>query len=217
LMHDPGEPIYRGMDDSFCAICGGSGGDWDGDGVNDLAEAFDDQWDSEHPVGDTHIVTVCGAGGCNSVTVYVVNGDYNPERGHQMDLLVAGAHASIDAGASSFTVSSFTSGNRGAQTAHNRGDAMDISAINGIGVGNSRLLGRFLHGWMGNTTIPIGSQIMAPGNFGYNKMAGASWSSIDMKRVDTRVDSPYRGQTWGYMHRHHIHAVWGGGYGVPEY
>jgi len=187
---------------------------WDPWGQED---DFDDRWDDSHPLGEVHLVTVCVGGSCTSVTVLVANNDFDPGRGHELDLMIAGAVAAIDAGASGFTVSSFTSGNRGARSAHNRGDAMDISAIDEIAVQSSSLLGGYLRGLMSNTTLPIGSQIMAPGSFGYDKIRGASWRAIDMNGVDNRQGSRYAGQTWGYMHRGHIHMTWGWGAGVPEY
>jgi len=155
--------------------------------------------------------------GCSTVTVTVANNDFDPNRGHELDLMIAGAYAAIRVGADGFTVSSFSYGNRGSTTAHNRGDAMDISAIDGIAVAASPMLGGYLRGYMSNTSVPIGSQIMAPGYFGYNKVAGAAWRGIDMHETDPRPDSPHYGETWGYMHRHHIHVTWGPGASVPEY
>jgi RHS repeat-associated protein len=207
---------YAGPENFFWSTnIGGAGprfDDWTG-----WNEYLDERWNLDHQRGESYIVTVCTGGSCSSVMVWVANGDFDADKGHELDLMIAGAVAAIDAGATSFTVSSFTSGHAGFRSAHNRGDAMDISAINGVAVASSSLLGDYLSGLMSNTTLPIGSQVMAPGGFGYSKAGGASWIPIDMNQQDPRSNSPYYGQTLGYMHRHHIHVTWGWGFGVPEY
>ena len=195
-------------------IGAGGGGSW-GDPWGQ-EDDYDERWDSSHPQGDVHVVTICLAGSCKSLTVLVTNGDFDPSVGHELDLIVAGAVAAIRADATGFTVSAFTSGHEGVRSAHNRGDGMDISRIDGAPVAQSSLTAGFLRGFMSNTTLPSGSIIMAPGDFGYRKGAAARWSPIEMSQVYTQPGR-YFGQTLGFMHRNHIHVTWGSGSGVPAY
>jgi hypothetical protein len=61
---------------------------------------------------------------------------------------------------------------------------------------------------MGNTTLPRGSVLMGPNDFGFRKGNGAHWSPIDMSGVPY-LTGRYANQTLSFMHQNHIHVGWG--------
>ncbi len=178
----------------------GGGGDWDGDGVDDLDEVFNDQWGDQHGAGDAHIVTVCKARSCTTVTFYVQNRDYDAGSATQQQLIAAAAEAAVSAGIQSFTVSSFTCCEHADRSSHYSGNAMDINYLGTSRVealAKSTILGEwltygaFVWSLTENATLPTGAGIISAD--GGIRRTGTGWRSMNLDRETL------------YSHRHHIH------------
>jgi RHS repeat-associated protein len=224
LNYDPGDTHSMGHDegpglgDPFA----GGGANPFGDDPEGWAElfAFEDRIAAEY---STEVVTATMQnpnGTLSVVQLYVLNGHFDPTKGHETDLVIAIAAAAAHIGLGSVDISSIDTGHGDdPNEVHNKGDAMDVSGLDEANVSDMVAAGTAGHGLNGSTVIhfmeqlvrdgnlPVGARIMGPYNIGMARGA-SQWYGLNMLGRDTRVGLGCYLCTWGQEHNNHIHVSW---------